>query len=218
MIHLVGVEHKVQWRQPTANASPARQVNWARYTSIIEGLIRDIKPSVVAEELNQEILDKRNHAKSILLAIKKDYEVKAGTKIQHIFAEPCSAEKNAKGYKEPETIKTILTARMGVEPASWQVMAHVVAHQHPIREMLWLDAVKDFLGGEMIFVCGDIHLDTFPTLLAKERIDYKITERRIGVDSLCLAEYEGLKFASDNQMFSDTNCFCLEPISAPDLI
>jgi hypothetical protein len=91
-------------------------------------------------------------------------------------------------------------------------MAHVIAHQHPIREDLWLDAIKQHKDSEIIFVCGDIHLCTFRRLLKKRGINSRIVERGIGVDSSCLAEYEGLKFAQDNGMFSDAYCFCLDPI------
>jgi len=92
-------------------------------------------------------------------------------------------------------------------------MAHVIAHQHPIRENLWLEAINEYKCSEIVFVCGDIHLYTFRKLLKETEINSRIVAHGIGVDSSCLTEYNGLKFALENNMFSETNCFCLEPTS-----
>lgn len=210
MIHLIGVEHKVQCKNPNWGVTQAHRDNWDRYSSIIEESLRTFQPSAVAEELNQEILDRKNGAMSILQSVKENHEARTGTKIQHIFAEPDSAAKSAKGYKEPERIKAILRARIGKEPTCEQVMAHVVAHQHRIREALWLESVSDYLRSEMLFVCGDIHLYTFPKLLEREGIPYKVFASRVGVGNLKLPEYRGLEYAQSNNMLGEPDCICLQ--------
>jgi len=212
MIHLIGVEHKVQWRHPKAPASSARQANWAHYSSILEETIAAFTPAVVAEEFNQESLDHRNGAKSLLLCKTKDFESRTGASIEHVFAEPDLAEKNAKGYKCEETIKAILTAKMHTEPTGEQIMAHMIAHQHPIRERIWLEKIWKHRSSEMLFICGDIHLYTFCRLLRKEGISCRIAKRKIGVDSSCLSAYKGLKYAIENDICSDAHCFCLESL------
>jgi hypothetical protein len=213
MIHLIGVEHRVQWKKPNLPVSQARQANWARYLSVLEKSICEIRPSAVAEEMNQEILDGHNKAESILLSMKENHEARTGMKIEHIFAEPDSAWKTAKGYKEREVIKEILKKRIQTDPTNEEVLAHVVAHQHPIRERFWLASIGKYLDGEIIFVCGSAHLCTFRLLLDEQRIDSTIVRRGIGIDSSCLDELAGLRFALENDMFSDTSCFCLGPIS-----
>jgi hypothetical protein len=111
VIYLIWVEHLVQWRQPRAYASPTRQVNWLHYSSIIEKAIDSIHPSVLSEELNQEFLVQHNHAESLLLCIKRQYEARTEMKFEHVFAEPCAAQKAAIGYKEPKLIERILKRR-----------------------------------------------------------------------------------------------------------
>jgi hypothetical protein len=213
MIYLIGVEHKVQWRQPKAYACPTRQANWALYLSTLEETIAAFRPDTVAEELNQELLNQHNGAKSLLLCKKEEIEARTGTTIKHVFAEPDSAEKSAKGYKCEETIEAILAARMHSKPSREQIMAHMIAHQHPIRERIWFERIRGHLSGEILFICGDIHLYTFRRFLREKKIHCRIARRRIGVDSSCLSEYEGLKLAIKNDMCSDAHCFCLEPIS-----
>jgi hypothetical protein len=210
MVHLIGVEHKIQYKNPTWGVTQAHRDNWDRYSSIIEQSICNIKPAVVAEELNEKWLEGKNGAKSILKFIKEEHEARTGTKILHIFAEPDSIDKSAKGYKDRETIEAILSAKMQVEPTPEQIMAHVIAHQHPIRENLWLDTIWEHICGELIFVCGDIHLYTFRKLLKEKRIDSRIIAQGIGVDCSCLADYKGLNFALANDMFDETDCFCLK--------
>ena len=213
MVHLIGVEHHVQFNNPNWVVPQILQNNRNCYSSIIEKTILRIQPVVVAEELNEKWLQGEKGAISILKFVKEDYEARTRIKIQHIFAEPDTPVKDAKGYKERETIKAILKARMQVEPSHEEVMAHVIAHQHPIRENLWLEAINEYKSSEIIFVCGDIHLSTFRKLLKEKNINSRIVAHGIGVDSSCLTEYKGLKFALDNDMFSETNCFCLEQTS-----
>jgi hypothetical protein len=52
MIHLIGVEHKVQYRKLTAPASQTRKANWELYSATVKKAICEIQPAVVAEELN----------------------------------------------------------------------------------------------------------------------------------------------------------------------
>ena len=218
MIHLIGVEHKVQWRKPKVPAyekiqPEIRRTNWELYSEIIRRAVCVIQPSVVAEEMNQEILDRNNNAESILLNFADDYKTHTGKEIQHLFAEPNLAEKDAVGYKDEEAIKAILTTRMHAEPTCEQIMAHIIAHHHPKRERIWFEKIEEHRDSEMLFVCGDIHLYTFRRFLRAKGIHCRIAKRKIGVDSSCLSEYKGLKLAIQNNMCSDVHCFCLDPIS-----
>jgi len=214
MIHLIGIEHKVQYMNSNWGVAQTTKDNWTHYSSIIEQSIREIQPSVVAEELNEKWLQGLNGAKSILKSAKEEHEAQTGTKIQHIFEEPDESIKDAKGYKERETIRAILKARIQNDPPPEEVMAHVIAHQAQIREECWADAIKDYSDNEILFVCGDIHLYTFRRLLAKQSINSRIVAQGIGVNCSCLADYQGLNYALTNDMFEFESCFCLgKPIA-----
>lgn len=210
MIHLIGVDHRVQYMNLNWRVAQQTKDDWNYYSSVIRQLISTIQPIAVAEELNKEILIGKNHAESILIAAKKDYETITGMKIEHIFAEPDAAWKTATGYKEPEQIKSMLETRMGVEPTIEQVWGHMVAHQHLVREKFWLGSIEKHLGGEIVFVCGDIHLETFPTLLTRRGIQSAVVECHVGVRNLDGPEYRGLKFAQENNLLDQTDCFCLK--------
>ncbi len=141
MIHLIGVNHRVQWeRLPSANAYVPHEVqqNQAKYSTLIERFLCKFHSPVVAEEYTEEKL-RETKTRSILLEIKSAYEVHHGVKVEHIFAEPCKAQKEAIGYKEPESIEVLLRRKQRKDPTSEETMAHVIAHQHPIREEFWLD-------------------------------------------------------------------------------
>jgi hypothetical protein len=47
-------------------------------------------------------------------------------------------------------------------------------------------------------------------MLSAEGIPYNIFAERIGVDHSTDPEYEAFRYAQDNNMFGETNCFCLE--------
>jgi hypothetical protein len=47
-----------------------------------------------------------------------------------------------------------------------------------LREMFWLDKIKDKRNKEIIFICGVNHLESFSTLLNKDRFMVKILPER----------------------------------------
>jgi probable addiction module antidote protein len=83
---------------------------------------------------------------------------------------------------------------MHIVPTCEQVMAHMIAHQHPIRERFWLDRIEQYRDRETLFVCGDIHLATFPRLLEKELIEdrgYAVALLQLSMESLDNPEERG---------------------------
>ena len=90
-------------------------------------------------------------------------------------------------------------------------LAHEIAHQYPRRERFWLRELEKENAKNVLFVCGDIHLRTFPKLLATEGIESEVIKGGIGVD-YSMAEYKAFEFAENNNMFSQTDCFCLEKL------
>jgi hypothetical protein len=211
VIHLIGVNHRIQWEKlPSANAYIPHEVqqDQARYSTLIEEFLCKFHSPVVAEEYTGEKL-RETKTRSILLEIKSAYEVRHRVKIEHIFAEPCTAQKEVIGYKEPESIEVLLKRNQQKDPTDEETMAHVIAHQHPIREKFWLDKIRKNLDKDILFVCGDIHLVTFPMLLERELINYEVIEGRVGVRNLKMLDYRALKYAQDHGMLGKTNCFCL---------
>ena len=44
-----------------------------------------------------------------------------------------------------------------------------------------MDQLGDVLDRDIIFVCGDVHIETFRELLKKKKIDSRVLSRHIGV-------------------------------------
>jgi hypothetical protein len=210
MIYLVGVEHLVQWRQPHAPASEKRQTNWSVYSDVISEAIRDHRVDVVAEELNQEILDGHNHAESILKSIKTALETELGHTIHHEFVEPTKIQKRCLRYKEEDRVLKILKGINAADPPPELVWAHMVAHQFPVRESFWLSKLKVYLKTDILFVCGDAHCDTFPMMLEQKGLVHCLVQRSIGMQNLQLIESKGMECARKMRLLGTTSCPCLD--------
>jgi hypothetical protein len=70
-----------------------------------------------------------------------------------------------------------------------------------------LDELKKANAKNILFVCGDIHIRTFPQLLLAEGIKSEVIKEGIGIDSSAIA-YRAFEFAESTNLFSHTDCFC----------
>jgi hypothetical protein len=96
MIHLLGVNHLVQrFKAPPgpAEGNLSFSDDQIKFKDAVERAIRELKPDLLAEEDNQECLDKAG-AISILRAIHKLVG------IRHEFVDPSKRERRAKGYRD----------------------------------------------------------------------------------------------------------------------
>jgi SpoVK/Ycf46/Vps4 family AAA+-type ATPase len=64
---------------------------------------------------------------------------------------------------------------------SLRASAVEVAKYWPLRERFWLDQLSDMHGKDIVFVCGDAHIETFRELLKKTNIESTVEARHIGV-------------------------------------
>jgi hypothetical protein len=55
-----------------------------------------------------------------------------------------------------------------------------IAKDFPLRENYWLRALRDFRQEDVIFICGDNHVETFGEHLTEAKIPFKVVKRRIG--------------------------------------
>ena len=167
---------------------------------------------LLAEEEHPEYLIK-HCATSLLDAIHR------ANGIHHVFIDPNSREREIIGYRDDCNIWGLEEFRTQVsyplleqaESCGCEIAkiakAHEIAHHFPSRETFWLDELKKANARNVLFVCGDIHLRTFPKILAAEEIESEVIMEGIGVDYNSLA-YEAFKFAEGNNMFSQVHCFC----------
>lgn len=211
ILYLVGVEHEstryIQTRGLTKN-------NLA-FIEAIESAMREHSYDLLAEEEQPERLIKLG-AISLLQAIH------LARNIRHAFVDPNVRERERIGYKEYGKIAGLEDFKTQVsqpllqknEDCECEILkiayAHEIAHQFSIREMFWIEELKKSQANEILFVCGDIHLDTFPRLLGNCGIDSKIERRSIGISGSEI-EYAAFEFAKQNGLLSEAGCFCKQP-------
>ncbi len=198
MIHLIGVDHfKAQRKKSGLELTELQR----QYQAIVESAIRSLRPDLLAEEDHPSYLSE-DGAASILQPLAQSQG------IPHLFVEADRATQKKLGYKTVDMIKELLIARGDCSATT--ASAHKIAHQFPIRERFWLTELNRTTANNVLLVCGDLHFTTFTDLLAAEGIPYSILAERVGVDTANDPEYQALKYAQDNYMFGETNCFCLE--------
>ena len=198
MIHLIGVDHfKAQRKKRGLELTELQR----QYKAIVESAIQSLHPDLLAEEDHPSYLSE-DDAESILQSIAQSHG------IRHLFVEADRATQKKLGYKTVDMIKELLVARG--DHSATAASAHKIAHQFPIRERFWLGEIGEGAQGNVVLIFGDLHLTTFTNLLVAERIPYSILAERVGVDAANDPEYQALKYAQDNNMFDETNCFCRE--------
>jgi hypothetical protein len=197
MIHLMGVDHfRAQRKKQGLELTEIQR----HYQSLVESAIQSLRPDLLAEEGHPSYLS-GDGAESILLPIAESHD------LRHIFVEADRATQISLGYKDLKMINDLLAARG--TPSDILANAHKFSHQFPIREKYWLQQLNKTGASNILLIFGDLHLTSFTALLNAGQIPYSIFAERVGIDSENDLEYEGLKYALDNNMFGDTNCFCL---------
>ncbi len=198
MIHLIGVDHFKAQRKKRGLELTALQ---RQYQAIVESAIQSLHLDLLAEEDHPSYLSE-DGAESILQPIARSHG------IPHLFIEADRATQKKLGYKTVDMIRELLIARGDCSATA--ASAHKIAHQFPIRERFWLTELSRTAPANVLLICGDLHFTTFTNLLAAGGIPYSILAERVGIDIANDPEYLALRYAQDNNMFRDTNCFCQE--------
>jgi hypothetical protein len=198
MIHLMGVDHAQAQRKKRGLAPTDLQ---RHYQSLVESAIQSIHPDLLAEEDHPDYLAE-DGAESILSA------VAAAHGIEHLFVEADRATQKKIGYKNVDMLQSLLI-RAGT-PSKEVALAHKIAHQFPIRERYWLQQLGKTSARNILLIFGDMHFTTLTSLLAAQGLPCSVFAERVGIDPANDPEYEALKYAQDNNLFGQTDCFCLE--------
>lgn len=176
----MGVAHRVQSKQKGAEDSEDQK----QFRRCIAGAIERLKPLLVAEEFSAYALEKLRRENGI------EYEsvTKAmadSFKIEHRFCDPDADARARMGYIEG----TELALQIALEGTEGLSNAEVndrgfaieIAKHWPLREKFWLDQLGDMHDMDIIFVCGDAHVDSFRELLKQNGIKSTIVSRHVGV-------------------------------------
>ncbi len=169
MLYIIGVDHRVQVRNPAVEKTAEQEY----FANLLKKAIDDIQPFFVGEESCAESLADCREISIVM-------EVTNG-KVEHRFCDPNSAQKKEIGYRSGrEIFPRIKKERLPIEEAFTKAFAIEKGRYFSMRERFWLDRLEGCRDHDGFFVCGYGHLDTFGALLDSEGIPYKIIEPHVG--------------------------------------
>ena len=174
MLRIIGVAHRAQSHRPGPDATPAQQA----FTGCLNRSIHAVPPAFIAEENSEEALAERQET-SIAERIADEEE------IEHRFCDPNREQRAALHYRDGQTIEIQMLmdndGGLSDEEIHLEARAIELGHYFPIRERFWLDRLDGCREHDVIFICGNAHIEGFTALLDREGIRYEIVERGIGV-------------------------------------
>ena len=53
----------------------------------------------------------------------------------------------------------------------------------PMRESYWLECLSDVLGKDVLFICGQAHIESLAQLLRSKSVEVTVAAERIGVNA-----------------------------------
>jgi hypothetical protein len=173
MLYLVGVAHRAQARKPDLEKTEVQHA----FERHLLRIIKEVQPVFIAEEDNEEFLADRGE-----LSIAEEIAGEYG--IEHRFCEPNESQRSAIGSKSFLSIALERQRAERLSDAELDLKARAIeiARSFPIRERFWLERLSDCRTIAGVFICGDIHIESFGRLLETERIQYKVVKRGIGVN------------------------------------
>ena len=95
------------------------------------------------------------------------------------------ATRNETGYKDRQTLELEIFMYswepLSDEETSARAGAIEILRYFPVREQFWLEQLEDVLREDVVFICGDYHVDRIKPLLNNKGIEYQEVIRGLGV-------------------------------------
>jgi hypothetical protein len=196
MFYLIGVEHKVQSVPVTGVETP----DHAEYQTCLEQAIRNYKPAAFGEEYSQDALNRASIREPQEFFTRKVAEI-AGVK--HVLCDPDFKTKKTMGYQSRYCWSLLIAELWERVPDSERDSLSSgleIVFDIPIREQYWLNQLKPFLEKDIIFVCGDSHIESFAELLGSQKIRSSVIKRKIGMTPELIQQSDlELQYAKTNR-------------------
>jgi hypothetical protein len=189
MFYIIGVDHRVQSKPKGVPDSDDQRT----YVACLTQAIEQYKPVLVAEEFSDYALrkvskDTRQEHESLTKA--------TADKIPHRFCDPDPDTRRQLGcFEGPELSQQMFVE--GFEDLSSTELrdrgyALEAAKSWPVREQFWLDQLMDVRDKDVVFVCGDRHVESFCQLLSRNGIRSMTVARGIGVSENEASFWDGV--------------------------
>ena len=190
MIYLIGVEHEVQ----SISVGGDETANHIKYRRCLEQAIRTHQPTVVAEEYSDDALGKY----ALLRQTPQEFftrQIAAQWSVKHLLCDPDLKTKSALGYQGESTWWTHIFGLWTHQSSDLELLpaALEVVKDFPIRESYWLQQLHNVLGQDVVFICGDYHVDTFGKRLQDNGVPSQVVERQIGLSAGLIERTERIR-------------------------
>ncbi len=186
MLYIIGVAHRAQAKTPDSQATEAQE----SFERCLRHTIEEVRPAFIGEEHNEDFLCKGGE-------VSITYKVAHEKGIQHRFCDPNTREREEIGYQNFMVISQRLWMKepnLSNEELGIKSRAIEIAQYFPIREQFWLHRLEGCRDVHAIFVCGDIHIESFLKLLESEGISFKLVQRSIGVNEMDQPYYRASQY------------------------
>jgi len=191
MLHIIGLNHSAQSRTPGGVLSEDQET----LCDCLCRVITEVRPTLLAEEDSAESLVTRSKVSIV-------QEVAERFGIEHRFCDPNMEQRREMGYVDDEFLKVDVFMREGLSDDERRLkgLAIAIAHYFPIRERFWLEQLSKRLGGDVVFVCGDFHVESFRKMLERRDLLSRIVERGIGVTAEQIRLYsDAIQYLRDHR-------------------
>lgn len=132
MLYLIGVDHSVQHDGCAGYEGSTFERLRNEFPTFLDGVARRIGATVIAEELNEDVLNKFGATKSVADTVASQMNIK------HVFCEPSISEREQlgmKGTNNPDDFSR--------------------------REDFWLNKLVTLKGERILFILGADHVESF---------------------------------------------------------
>jgi len=178
MFHIIGVSHRAH----TIQKGGTETTEHKEFRACLESAIAKYHPAIVGEELSEYALEYLSELRGMPQeSLTKAIAGAAG--VSYRFCDPDDKARAKMGYVEGWSLaqEMIMKGSFPDHEAIIRGSAIETAKHWPNRERFWLDQLADVTTKEVIFVCGDAHVERLQELLKKDGIASDVPGRHFGV-------------------------------------
>lgn len=156
MIYLVGIRHEFQHN----GRGSIDEISKKKLISYLESTIKEHGVSLIAEEFNEEALQKSNATIDTVGCLADKLNIK------HLFCDPNTEERKIIGIPSCDEIKKGLGfTKPYLSHDEVKTLDAEKKKYFPQRENFWFEKIKKYPDEVIIFLCGPDHVEGFESLL-----------------------------------------------------
>jgi hypothetical protein len=145
------------------------------FANCLNDAIARLKPTLIAEEQNQEWLKGKT---SITVALAR------ASMVPVLLCDPGKCERRTMGYRDSYELQNSLRKafpRFSASEIEIRAEAIEVAREYGKREEFWIKSIVGENTTTTIFICGDAHIDKFRERLLDRWIPSEVIARELGM-------------------------------------